>query len=1161
MAEFVQLHNHTEYSLLDGMLRISDEKHLPSKFLQGLAEQGIPAMAITDHGNLYGALDFYASAKAAGLKPIIGCEFYITEGKYKEKDKSRTGHLTLLARNYEGYVNLMKLNSMAWVDGFYYHPRIDKEILAQHAGGLVCMSGCLKGFLSQYVREPGGLEKACALAHEYENIFGKGNYYIELMDHGIREEVEALPLLKDVAKLTGIPLVATNDCHYEKKEDWEAHDVHVCIATNKTLNDPNRMKMSHELYFKSPEEMCALFSHTPQACKNTLAIAEKCNLEFPKHGFILPNFEIPPEFSTPADYFKDLCRKGLTKKLNGNVPPAYWERLDYELNVIITMGFDCYFLIVQDFINWARAHDIPIGPGRGSGAGSLVAYSLDITRLDPIEHKLLFERFLNPDRVSMPDIDTDMSDTGRERVIEYVRQKYGADRVSQIITFGTMKAKLAIKDVARVLEVPLADANRIAKMIPNEQQMTLEKALEINELRNEINSNPQSKRLFDMARKIEGLKRHTGIHAAGVLITKEAVSEYVPLARGAKDVITTQFEGEPCSNLGLLKMDFLGLRTLTVIDNAEKMIRARHNPDFDINKIPLDDKKTYDMLSACHTLGIFQLESGGMRDLIKKLQPAKFSDLSALVALYRPGPMESGMMDTYVRRKNGQEKIVYESPLLEEPLKDTYGCMLYQEQIMEISKRLGGFTPGEADTLRKAMGKKKIDVMEKFGQKFVSGCKNNKIPEKTARHIYEQMKAFAGYGFNKSHSYAYALVSYQTAYLKANYPIEFMCAALTNEIGHNAIGADDKENKIVTYLAEARRQGFEILPPDINASEPDFSVEEKDGKESIRYALNAIKSAGEDACALIVRERKKNGKYTSLENLCNRPALAENINKKVVESLIKAGALDSTAPNQDPRKTRADALANLDTVIEDAHRSAKERKKINTASLFGDDFSTLTNVKVAPLTRAELLGYEKEVLGLFFSGHPMEKYQHNLAQLRATPIIDILEGRATGHLNVLGIITLFKRRQNKKTKKDWAQLVIEDCTGSLPVNVFSRTYENTGALLAPNAILNFQGDIRTDEDSARIELNLQDVSNITDLLSNLAKEFTVRLPAGYTKEELQKLRSYLDMTRGTTTVFLEVPSKENPSKFHRIRTNKRVLLHKGLLDFIENTWGNAWTFN
>ncbi len=1162
MAEFVQLHNHSDYSLLDGMLRIS-ENHKPSKFLKGLAEQGIKAMGLTDHGNMYGALDFYDSARGVGLKPLVGCEFYVTEGKYNVKDKSLTGHLTLLARDYEGYQNLMKLNSLAWVDGFYYHPRVDTELLAKHAGGLLCLSGCLKGLLSQYVRSVDGFEKACAFAKQYEDIFGKGNYYIELMDHGIREEIESLPLLKDVAKRTGIPLVATNDCHYEKKEDWEAHDVHVCIATNKTLNDPRRMKMSHELYFKSPEEMCALFAHTPEACSNTLAIAEKCNLEFPKHGFILPKFDIPPQFANSAEYFKDICRKGLVKKMHGNVPDHYWKQLEYEFDVIITMGFDCYFLIVSDFINWARANGIPIGPGRGSGAGSLVAYSMDITRIDPIVNKLLFERFLNPDRVSMPDLDIDMSDAGRERVIDYVRGKYGADRVSQIITFGTMKAKLVLKDVARAMDVPLAEANRLTKMIPNDPKMTLEKALEINELKNAVETNPQAKKLYEMARKLEGLKRHTGIHAAGVLITRDPVSEYVPLARGAKESITTQFEGEPCSNLGLLKMDFLGLRTLTVIDNAEKMVRARHNPDFDINQIPLDDKKTYDMLSACKTLGIFQLESGGMRDLIKKIQPSEFSDLSALVALYRPGPMESGMMDMFVRRKNGQEKITYETPLLAEVLKDTYGCMVYQEQIMQISKLLGGFTPGEADTLRKAMGKKKLDVMEKFGKKFVEGCAKNKISEKTATHIYEQMKAFAGYGFNKSHSYAYALVTYQTAYLKANYPIEFMCAALTNEIGHNAIGADDKENKIVTYLEEARKMGFDTLPPDVNKSQPEFSVEKVGDKEYIRYALEAIKNAGTEGCVSIVKEREKDGPYTSLDDLCSRIDLFQ-ANKKTIESLAKAGALDSLYPGQDPKITRANILANIDNAVDVAHLVAKEKEN-NMGNLFGDDFSSVLSVKkpepvkARPLTQKEMLFYEKEVLGLFFSGHPMAKYQHNLERLHCTPISDILDGKASGRLNVLGIITLFKKRQNKE-KKEWCQFVIEDCTGSLAVNCFAKVYSELADKLAPNAILNFTGDIKVDDESARVELNLKDVSDITELIASAADEFTIRIPAGYPKFGLEKLKHYLDMTKGTTVVFLEVPSKEDPTKIHRIRTSKRILLHKGLLEYIENTMGNAWSF-
>lgn len=1163
MKEFVHLHNHSEYSLLDGMLRIS-EGHKPSRFLRGLVESGLKSMAITDHGNMYGALDFYDSAKAAGLKPIVGCEAYITEGKYTEKDKSRTGHITLLAKNHQGYLNLMKLNSEAWVNGFYYHPRIDKELLAKYSDGLIALSGCLKGFVSQYALL-GPFEKACAVAQEYADIMGPGNYYIELMDHGIQEEQAALPVLKEIAKKLGLKTVATNDCHYEKKEDWQAHDVNLCISTGKTLADPNRLKMNtHELYFKSPEEMYALFAHTPEALTNTLEVAEKCNLEFPKHGFILPNFDIPPEYPNSAEYFKALCREGLKKKMHGNVPPEYLKQLEYEFDVIIKMGFDCYFLIVQDFINWARAHDIPIGPGRGSGAGSIVAYSLDITRIDPIKSKLLFERFLNPDRVSMPDLDIDMSDTGRERVIDYVRQKYGQDKVSQIITFGTMKAKLAIRDVARVMGISVSETNRVAKMIPNDPKITLDDALSIKEVQNEIAANPTSKQLFDMARKIEGLKRHTGIHAAGVLITKEAVSHYVPLARGAKDAITTQFEGEPCSNLGLLKMDFLGLRTLTVIDNAEKLIRARHNPKFDINEIPLDDKKTYDLLCACKTLGIFQLESGGMRDLIKKLQPTQFSDISALVALYRPGPMESGMMDMFVRRKSGQEKITYETPLLEEVLKDTYGCMVYQEQIMQISKTLGGFTPGEADTLRKAMGKKKLEVMEQFGKKFVEGAKAHKISEKTATHIYEQMKAFAGYGFNKSHSYAYALVSYQTAYLKANYPIEFMCAALTNEIGHNAIGADDKENKIATYLEEAKKMGFEILPPDINKSQPEFSVEQKDGKECIRYALEAVKNAGTEGCISIAAETKKKP-FESLEDVCARVDLFQ-ANKKTLESLIKAGAMDCLYPQKNAKESRALLLSQLDEAVDTAHLIAKEKESC-TASLFGDDFSATMSIKkdkpraqVRSLTQSELLGYEKEVMGIYFTGHPIARYQAYLSRLNCTPIQDILDGKASGRLNVIGIVTRLKKRQNKR-KEEWAQLVIEDCTGSISVNAFAKTWAQTGVKIVPNAVLFFSGDVRVDDESARVEMNLQDVGDVTELMANVAKTFTIRLPADYPQPQLQKLKMLLDAAKGVTKVYLEVPSKEDPSKLHRIRTNKSILLHRALLEHLENTLGeNAWSF-
>ena len=1163
MKDFVHLHNHSEYSLLDGMLRIS-ERHKPSRFLRGLAESGVKAIAITDHGNMYGALDFYDCANAAGLKPIVGCEVYITEGKHTEKDKSRTGHLTLLAKNHQGYLNLMKLNSHAWVDGFYYHPRIDKELLAKYSDGLIALSGCLKGFLAQDVLHK-SFEQACALAQQYEDIMGKGNYYIELMDHGIREEQEALPILKEVAKKLGIKTVATNDCHYEKKEDWQAHDVNLCISTGKTLADPSRLKMTtHELYFKSAEEMYNLFAHTPESLTNTLEVAEKCNLVFPKHGFILPNFDIPPQYPNTAEYFKALCREGLNKKMKGNVPPEYIKQLEYEFDVIIKMGFDCYFLIVQDFINWARANGIPIGPGRGSGAGSIVAYSLDITRVDPIQSKLLFERFLNPDRVSMPDLDIDMSDTGRERVIDYVRNKYGQDKVSQIITFGTMKAKLALRDVARVMGISVAETNRVAKMIPNDPKITLDGALaDIKELQTEINNNPTSKQLFDMARKIEGLKRHTGIHAAGVLITRDPVAEYIPLARAKDGSVTTQFEGEPCSNLGLLKMDFLGLRTLTVIDNAEKMIRARHNPDFDINTIPLDDKKTYELLCACQTLGIFQLESGGMRDLIKKLQPTQFSDISALVALYRPGPMESGMMDMFVRRKSGQEQITYETPLLEDLLKDTYGCMVYQEQIMQISKTLGGFTPGEADTLRKAMGKKKLDVMEAFGKKFVEGAKVHQIPEKVSKHLYEQMKAFAGYGFNKSHSYAYALVSYQTAYLKANYPIEFMCAALTNEIGHNAIGSDDKENKIATYLEEAKKMGFEILPPDINKSQPEFSVETKDGKECIRYALEAVKNAGTEGCISIAEEAAKKP-FESLEDLCGRIDLFQ-ANKKTIESLIKAGAMDCLMPDKEPQEVRAVLLAEMDEAVDMAHLIAKEKEN-STASLFGDDFSSVMSIKksekkaVAPLSQSELLGYEKEVMGIYFSGHPIAKYQNYLSRLNCVSIQDILEGKVSGNLNVIGIVTRMKKRQNKR-KEEWAQFVIEDCTGSILVNAFSRTWSQVGHKVSPNTIAFFSGEVRVDDESARVEISLQDVGSVTELIANMAKKLTIRLTAGYSQANLQKLKAHLEAAKGITKVYLEVPSKADPTKIHRIRTDKSIMIHRGLLDHLENTLGNdAWSF-
>ena len=926
-AEFIHLHNHSEYSLLDGMLKVANDKGGPSEFIKGLVQKGIPAMALTDHGNMYGALEFYFAAKEGGLKPIVGCEMYMAKGLRTEKNESRqNGHMTLLAKDFEGYQNLMVLMSTAFIDGFHYAPRIDLDILAKHSKGIIALSGCLKSHVAQLCLE-NNIDGACALASKISALMGPDNYFIELMDHGIPEEQQAMKGLLEVARRTGLPLVATNDCHYPRKEDWEAHDIHLCISTGKTFDDPDRLRMTtHELYFKSPEEMLALFSHTPQALKNTLAIAERCNLVVPEGDSLLPLFKVPPEEGPMTDeqYLEKRCLAGLRRKLEGEIPANYMERLRFELGTIGRMGFPSYFLIVSDFIDYARSQKIPVGPGRGSGAGSLVAYSLDITRVDPIVNKLLFERFLNPDRVSMPDLDIDFSDEGRSRVIEYVRQKYGEKNVAQIITFGTIKAKLAVKDVARVMGFSPQESNALSKLIPNSPDTTIYGALQsVPELQQALAADPRVKRLFDFAQKLEGLKRHTGVHAAGILVTREEVSKYTPLAVGSRDVVTTQYEGPILADkLGLLKIDFLGLRTLTVIDKAVEMARRLRGLDIDLQKIPLDDKKTYELLTAGKTTCVFQLESRGMKDLVRALKPSQFSDISALVALYRPGPMQSGMLEMFVDRKHGRKKIVYDHPLLEPVMKETYGTMIYQEQVMEASKSLAGFTPGEADKLRKAMGKKNVDAMQQMREKFMKGCHAKNIPDKLAGKIFDQMAEFAGYGFNKSHSVAYALVAYHTAYLKANYPMEFMSAALTSEIGHNAIGSEEKENKIVTYLDEARDMGIPVLPPDVQHSMPDFSIEKMpDEKDAIRVGLRAIKNVGDEAAEAIRSARESGGPYRSLEDLCARVTVRSAYNK-TFESLARAGALDGLYPGQKPELSRSCALAGLD----DAMHAASARR-------------------------------------------------------------------------------------------------------------------------------------------------------------------------------------------------------------------------------------------
>lgn len=1157
------MHNHTEYSLLDGMIRIAGKG--PSAFLKGLAEQKIKAMAMTDHGNMYGAMEFYKNTREVGVKPIIGCEFYTTPFKYNviDKNKSSYNHLTLLSKDLEGYHNLMQLNSDAWVDGFYYHPRIDFDLLSKHKAGLIVLSGCLKGELAQTAITKGE-EEAIKLALKYEEMLGKGNYYIEIMDHGIPEEQAALKVLLEVSKKTGIPLVATNDCHYEKREDWQAHDIHMCIAMGKTLDDPSRLKMTtHELYFKTGDEMAKLFDFAPQSIKNTLEVAEKCNLEFKKEGFVMPNFEIPPEFASHADYLKYRCIEGLKKKLKtDDIPPEYSQRLDYELSVISSMGFAVYFLIVADFIGYARSHDIPVGPGRGSGAGSIVAYSMDITKLDPLKNKLLFERFLNPDRVSMPDLDIDFSDAGREKVIEYMRQKYGNKNVAQIITFGTMKAKLALKDTARVLGFNVTDTNRLAKYIPDDLKATIHSAIEqVPEIRKEMEANPKVKQLFEYAMKIEGLKRHTGVHAAGLLVTKEEVTKYTPLAKGSKGIITTQFEGNTVSDMGLLKIDFLGLKTLTVIDNTIKMIKELRGIDIDIDNIPLDDQKTYDLLQAAHTTCVFQLESGGMKDLVKRLKPSVFSDISALVALYRPGPMQSGMLDSFVKRKNGTEKITVDHKLMEPILAETYGTMIYQEQIMEVSKALSGFTPGEADTLRKAMGKKKIDIMEKFRAKFISGAEKNNVPEKLSNKVFDQMAKFAEYGFNKSHSVAYALVSYQTAYLKANYPIEFMCASLTNEIGHNAIGSSDKENKIVTYLEEARKMGFDILPPDVQHSKPYFSVEKlPNGKEAIRFGLTAIKNVGEEGCKNIVKEREENGPYKDLYDFCVRINLYL-ANRKSLESFAMAGAFDSLYPG-DSLSVRAQLLSDIDPVVTHSIK-IKQEKESASNTLFGEGMVDLTIQskpelkKVPPLTKAELLNYEREVLGLYLSGHPLTKYNKHIKKILKTDISTLQDNPTIGTVEVAGIISRIKKRQTKN-KDNWAQLTIEDESQSITANAFSRAWASINGRVEINQAVIVTGDIRGDELSAKPEIMVSNVEPILNVISRKAARLIVHLPADCKKEDLLKLKSLLEAAQGLTMVYLDF---EENGKKSLIKASQRIVIHNSLVNFIEETFGqNAWDF-
>jgi len=1046
---FVHLHLHTEYSLLDGAVRMKE-------LMQKAVEFGMPAVAVTDHGNLFGAIEFYQEATRAGIKPIIGCEAYVAPRSHKEKASSlreAAYHFTLLAQNDNGYRNLVKLISTAHLDGFHYRPRIDKELLAQHSAGLIGLSGCLAGEVNSAIQSD-NIDKAKQAAAEYRDILGPENFFIELHDHGMDEQRRCNAVLPKIAKDLGLGLAAANDVHFLRRDDHDAHDVMLCIGTGKMVQDESRMRYTPELYFKSPAEMRALFKDFPEAIANTLAISERCNvsIEFGKSKY--PEYPVP-EGQTREGYLRELCYKGLEERYGerAKIDNQLRERLAYELGVLEKTGFVSYILIVWDFIHFAKGRGIPVGPGRGSAAGSLIAYVLGVTDIDPLQYGLLFERFLNPDRVSPPDIDVDFCEARRGEVLEYVRQKYGERRVAQIITFGKLKAKSVVRDVGRVMGMSYRDADRIARMIPNELNITLDSAAEKNsELKRAVATEPQTKQLFEYAKILEGLSRNAGVHAAGVVIADRDLSDYIPLCRDVKgnDVIS-QYPMGPLNDLGLLKMDFLGLKTLTVIEDTLALIHKRE-PAFSLKDIPLDDAASFSLYNRGETIGLFQMESGGMTNLSKQFEVKKLDDIIALIALYRPGPME--LIPEYVRAKKGVTPIKYLHPLLEEICADTYGVMIYQEQVMAAASKLAGYSLAQADLLRRAMGKKDKKTMAKERSNFIEGCaRTNKIPGKKANAIFDLLEKFAGYGFNKSHSAAYGVISYQTAYLKAHYPVEFMAGLLSNEINNT--------DKISVFVGECKRMGISILPPDINKSGLKFVPETQDGKMAIRYGLAAIKNVGEAAMAMSIQERERAGGYTSLEDFCGRIG-TRIANRKMLESLVKAGAFDFVG------RDRAELFACIDESLSCAAAAQRDRT-VGQVSLFDEATHAATTKKrvVTPWGDHERLSYEKELLGFYVSGHPLDAYADLLATKNYQPIGSLGNLDDRSQFRIGGAIVQVEKKFTRREGKPFAVVWVEDQTGALEVVVWNDVYITVSEILVPGRVVEVRGTIDTRGDLLR----------------------------------------------------------------------------------------------
>ncbi len=1063
---FTHLHVHTEYSLLDGSNKIKE-------YVKRVKELGMDSAAITDHGVMYGVIDFYRAAREAGIKPILGCEVYVAPNSRFDKEltggEDRYYHLVLLAENNTGYANLMKIVSRGFTEGYYYKPRVDMEVLQTYHEGIIALSACLAGEVQRYIIK-GLHEEAKKAALKYESCFGKGNFFLEMQDHGIPEQKLVNTELLKLSKETGIELVVTNDVHYTYKEDVDSHDILLCLQTGKKLADEDRMRyVGGQYYVKSEEEMKALFPYAWEAVENTQRIADRCHVEIEFGVTKLPKFEVPEGYDSWT-YLNKLCSDGLAERYGDEHAPAgstgqtLRERLDYELNVIRTMGYVDYFLIVWDFINYAKEHGIPVGPGRGSAAGSIVAYCLKITNIDPIRYQLLFERFLNPERVSMPDIDVDFCFERRQEVIDYVGRKYGADKVVQIVTFGTMAARGVIRDVGRVMDMPYAFVDSIAKMIPNELNITIDKALDMNpEFKSLYSSDDRVHHLIDMCKRLEGLPRNTSMHAAGVVICQKSADEFVPLSRGSDGSIVTQFTMTTLEELGLLKMDFLGLRTLTVIQNAVNMIEKDTGVHIDVDHIDYDDKKVLESLGTGKTDGVFQLESTGMKNFMKELRPQSLEDVIAGISLYRPGPMD--FIPKYIRGKNNPDSITYACPQLEPILAPTYGCIVYQEQVMQIVRDLGGYTLGRSDLVRRAMSKKKQAVMEKERANFVygneeegvPGCVSRGIDEKTASGIYDTMMDFAKYAFNKSHAACYAVVAYQTAYLKYYYPVEFMAALMTSVI--------DNPKKVAEYILVCRNMGIEILPPDINEGESGFSV----SGSSIRYALTAIKSVGRPVIAAVVEEREERGPFLNLQDFVNR-ITDKDVNKRAVESFIKAGALDGLGG------TRKQFMSVFSQVMD---RTQKDRKNnmVGQLSLFDiveeeeKEGLALKLPDVGEYPKEMKLAFEKEVLGIYVSGHPLEEYEAAWRKKISNTTADFAYDEETqgvrvkdGAKAVIGGLIAGKTIKYTKDNKIMAFLTIEDLVGTVEVIVFPKTYEQSASFLTEDAKVFVQGRVSVEED-------------------------------------------------------------------------------------------------